>query len=533
MRVSRVAQVVATSCAILVLAVACGNGSSSSSTTRQVAGGTVVERLGGDYTGFDFLSSVLNTPGTLVITAFYDRLVSYDAGGNLTGYVARSWKTTANSVTFTVRTDVKCTDGTVLKPSDIAASVRAVLAAAPLTGASRLFGTGPFTVTSDEAAATVTVASVSPFTNMISGFTDPYASIVCPAGLADPKAMATRTFGTGPFTLVSAVHGDGVTGQVRKDWAWGPGGVTAQTPGFPQTLVLKQVDNDTTAANLLTTGGLDVADINGPDVTRLIADRSLVHKQSHSYSTFPMIFQQTPGRALTDKALREAVSMAVDPTAWNQAAYNGYGTLSSSWITADGQCYDSKTRSLVPTYNLDKAKTVLQQAGYTTGSDGKLKDRNGAVVSLRIMGFPNIASGPEYVLNQLQKLGINATLSSLDFASFAQKIRGSDWDITWLYIPNEYPLLSANIVFLTGKLVNQGGQNRATIQDPAIDAAVQTAMTSQPADQCRAWASVQEQVLQGYYLLPLSAPITNWFSRGLDFQPHTPRTYPVSLKRVA
>ncbi len=532
MVVGRLARVVATSSAILVLAVACGNGSSGSN-PKQVSGGTMVERLGGDYTALDFLGSVLNTPGTLVITAFYDRLVSYDAKGILTGYVAKSWKTTATTVTFTVRTDVKCTDGTVLKPSDIAASVKAVLAAAPLTGASRLFGTGPFTVTSDDAAATVTVTSGSPFTNMISGFSDPYSSIVCPAGLADPKAMATKTFGSGPFTLVSAVHGDAVTGQVRKEWAWGPGGVTAQTPGFPQTLVLKVVDNDTTAANLLTTGGLDVADINGADVPRLIADKSLVHKQSHSYTTFPMIFQQTPGHPLTDIALRQAVSMAVDPAAWNQAAFSGYGTISSSWAAPDAQCYDPATKNLVATYNLDKAKTVLQQAGYTTGGDGKLKDKSGNVVSLKLMGFPNVAAGPEYVLNQLQKLGINVTLSKLDFATFAQKIRGADWDITWLYIPNEYPLLSANIVFLTGKLVSQGGQNRATIQDPAIDDAVKMAMTSQPADQCKAWAAVQELVLKGYYLVPLSAPITNWFSRGIDFLPHSPRTYPISLKRIA
>src|SRR5438552_1023007 len=115
MRVGRLARVVATSSAIVLLAVACGNGSSSSN-TKQVAGGTMTERLGGDYTAFDFLTSVLNTPGTLVITAFYDRLVSYDTKGNLTGYVAKSWKTTATTVSFTVRTDVKCADGTVLKP---------------------------------------------------------------------------------------------------------------------------------------------------------------------------------------------------------------------------------------------------------------------------------------------------------------------------------------------------------------------------------------------------------------------------------
>lgn len=517
--------------AVLFIA-GCANGTTSSS-SKGVAGGTVVERLDGDYTGFNLLNAVLNTPGTLAVTMFYDRLVSFDEKGNLVAYVAKSWKTTANSVTFNVRTDVKCTDGTVLKPADIASSVKATLAAENLTGSSRLFGNGPFTVTSDDSAATVTVTSGAPFSNLVAGFADPYASIVCPAGLADPKGMVDKTFGTGPFALVSAVHGDAITGQVRKDWKWGPQAITADTPGFPQTLVLKVINDDTTAANLLITGGLDVADINGPDVQRLISNRSLLHHQSHSFSTYPMIYQQTPGHPLADKALREALAYAVDSKAWNQAAYNGYGTISTSWLTPDGQCFDPATKDLVPSYDLAKAKSVLQAAGYTVRADGKLHDKSGSVVALKLMGFPNVAAGPEYVLSQLQKLGIDATLQNLDFATFGQKIRGGDWDITWLYIPNEYPLLSANIVFLTGKLVSQGGQNRATIQDPAVDTAVQTAMTAAPADQCKAWAQVQELVLKGYYLLSLSAPLTNWFGRGVDFQPHSPRTYPESLRRVA
>src|SRR5215469_977721 len=63
---------------LLLTVAACGGGSTSQN-TKAIAGGTVVERLGGDYTGFNLLSAVLNPPGTLAVSAFYDRLVSYDA----------------------------------------------------------------------------------------------------------------------------------------------------------------------------------------------------------------------------------------------------------------------------------------------------------------------------------------------------------------------------------------------------------------------------------------------------------------------
>jgi len=101
-----------------------------------------------------------------------------------------------------------------------------------------------------------------------------------------------------------------------------------------------------------------------------------------------MIYQQTPGHPMTDIALRQAVGMVVDPTAWNQAAYGGFGTISTSWLTPDGQCFDSATKNLAPTYNIVKAQQVLTQAGYTTGSDGKLKDKSGNPVSLLVTTCP-------------------------------------------------------------------------------------------------------------------------------------------------
>src|SRR3954453_3630319 len=48
----------------------------------------------------------------------YDTLVGRDSDSNPVPQVASSWKVTPTAVTYTIRKDVTCGDGTSLKPSD-------------------------------------------------------------------------------------------------------------------------------------------------------------------------------------------------------------------------------------------------------------------------------------------------------------------------------------------------------------------------------------------------------------------------------
>ena len=78
--------------------------------------------------------------------------------------------------------------------------------------------------------------------------------IVCAQGLADRTILATGTDGTGPFVLEEAVPNDHYTFRARDDYTWGPDGATTDAPGFPSEAVLRVVENESTAANLLLSG---------------------------------------------------------------------------------------------------------------------------------------------------------------------------------------------------------------------------------------------------------------------------------------
>ena len=86
-----------------------------------------------------------------------------------------------------------------------------------------------------------------------------FVQMICSKGLADRSSLARGANGSGPYTLVSAVPGDHYTFQVRKNYTWGPGGSTTATNGLPAKVTLKVVTNETTQANLVLTGGLNLA----------------------------------------------------------------------------------------------------------------------------------------------------------------------------------------------------------------------------------------------------------------------------------
>src|SRR5205085_706075 len=155
-------------------------------------------------------------------------------------------------VKFTLRDGITCSDGTKLTATDVANSLQYYFDS-PATRKSASFGDGPYTVSPDDSAKTVTVKLGTPFADAPFGFADSYpgyqTSIICPAGLAALKANATAldtpdtTYGTGPYTVCKSTPGGDVELKLRDDFAWGPNDTTAKTAGMPGTIKYQVVSN--------------------------------------------------------------------------------------------------------------------------------------------------------------------------------------------------------------------------------------------------------------------------------------------------
>jgi peptide/nickel transport system substrate-binding protein len=140
------------------------------------------------------------------------------------------------------------------------------------------------------------------------------------------------------------------------------------------TLTFEVLERDTTAANQLLTGALDVATIQGPDLDRMLADKSLVVSTSSSAKLNELVMNATAGRRAADPQLRRAIMVAISPEEWKKAAYNGRGVMGTSIFGKDTRCYESETAKVMPPYSLETARQILTSAGYVPGPDGKLTE---------------------------------------------------------------------------------------------------------------------------------------------------------------
>jgi peptide/nickel transport system substrate-binding protein len=515
--------------AVAFLVVACTSGTSSPTPGHNAVGGTVTVRLNGDFQTTNPLSKLTGLPGGQIQMALYDRLLALDANGKIIPYLAKTWTITPNGIVFTLRSDATCSDGTPVTPTVVKNSLGATVKLQPNI-ASRI-GPGPYEFLADDAAGTVTVKLGTPWSDAIYFFAYWASDIVCPAGVSNPALLETVSAGSGPFVLQSVTHGDSVVMTARADWKWGPAGITSKSPGFPQKLIMKVVANETTAANLLLTGGLDVSLVTGPDVARLLADKSLLTKTASSFVPYPVVFNETPGRPTADDKVREALITAIDPSAWNQAAYSGHGVVTPTFITPNADCYDTNAAKLQPTPSTSTARQILLDDGYTAGSGGALQ-KNGKPLTINFVATTvGFNAGPEYILNQYQTIGITVNSQIVDFNTYLAHLHSSDFDVFIETAPSDTPNPGFGPRYFTG-LLPPKGSNYSHVNNPPAEVEIAAGQASVGAERCTHWINAQELLLQHHDFQPLSAPESIWFSRGIDFIPGASQIQPTFLART-
>jgi peptide/nickel transport system substrate-binding protein len=500
---------------LITTACSSSSGISGPAKGQPVATQAVTIRLTGDWQGLDPVAGPVNSTSSQLIVFTYDRLVAINpATQAVIPYVATSWTASNTQVTFHLRNNVVCSDGHHLTATDVQASFEQAVKG---TQALRLFGPGPYTMSSDNATNTFTFKVGTPFQDLIKGFGDPYASVVCPAGLANLTALQNTPQGSGPYILTQAIHNQQATFKLRSDWTWGPDGTTSATVGLPKTVVLKVVTDDTTAANLFLTGALNAGEDTGPNTARLKADPSLTYFTATGYLTYLLSLNDAPGRAGHDPAVRKAIYDVINPAGWNQGAFDGLGITSPSYLTTNAACFDKamETGGPGPSYSVAAARNVLIDAGYKPGSNG-IMAKNGKQLVINIIAPTKENSGPAYVAGQIEQLGIKVNLSILPVLTWDGLLYGYNYDISFPNPTDEIDVPGSYFPFVSGPPAPKG-LSLVMDDDPMFNKLV-TAAEAAPDGDCSGWDNVQLYIRAHYLFVPLSTPITYWFARNVTYQ---------------
>jgi peptide/nickel transport system substrate-binding protein len=501
---------IAASVALLVV-----TASATGSSARHAAGpaGSVTLAVGTDPGNLDPQLTIVSA-ARYVDSYAYDTLVDVVGPGKLASNLAQSWKVVSpTKVTFTLRRGLKCTDGTKMTATVVKKNLDFVgdpKNKSPLLG---LFMPVGATVTANNKTRSVVVTTSTPNPFMIQGLG--LVQMVCAKGLANRGILAHGTDGTGPYALTSAIGGDHYSFTVRKGYTWGPNGASTATNGLPAKVTLKVVTNETTSANLLLTGGLNLAAIAGPDRSRL--DKAKLFKVVSPAQPNELFFNENPGHPASNPTVRKAIVRALNLGQIGKVATSSRG-LKMTQLSLQNftPCAGDSVTGNVPTYNPNAARSALSGAGnlkllYATDAG------------------PSYPPSAELAQAQLSAAGAHVTLEPKSTAALQGTIFGSgDWDVLIIGIGVANPAQFTGLV--SGPTPQQKGANFANISNASYAKSVASAVKHVGVTGCKYWLAGESALFKAGDVAPLAVSTSATYGKHLKFKIGVQGPVPTSLR---
>jgi peptide/nickel transport system substrate-binding protein len=385
-------------------------------------GGTIVVGWTQETTGCDYPTLVV-IGGGMITCAEYNQepLVRYDeATDKVVPALATSWDEKPDSITFHLRTGVKFQDGTPFNADAVVFNFRRAFdktfpANQSLTGTGQPGVPYTYLVPAYKAVNKVddmTVrVDINPTPFALRTFSTPATFIESPDAVqAKGKEYALSPVGTGPYKVASFEPNQRWE-LVRNDDYWGPKPAPDRVIGIIKT-------DPAALVNDLLSGNIDAMVAPPPaNVDQLKAANFTVTFYPSLEIDYMALNTTKP--PFDDVLVRQAANWALDKEALAKVL-NGQGApIYADWFEEaygyNGDVTDYK-------YNPDKAKQLLDQAGWTLPSNGTVRQKNGQDLSVKLVmriGQTGVQGAqPTVATSNLQAVGFKVDLQAVDAATY-------------------------------------------------------------------------------------------------------------------
>lgn len=279
--------------------------------------------------------------------------------------------------------------------------------------------------------------------------------------------FAANPVGTGAFKWSERVPGDHITLKANPEF-FGDG-------PYVETIVFKYIPDMTVLYTQFQTGDIDYIGLQGisPDhyeeasklADRVVVPVALPFIENIALNLGKPVFQ--------DKAVREALYYAMDKQAIIDAIYYGLPRPTESYLPYEASAFNPDLPKQV--YDIEKAKKILDDAGWTPGADG-IREKGGVRLA-----FVNSTTAGNHVREQAQQLlqqswkEIGAEMTIQNFPPAVM------WGDNWMQ--SKFDSAMVGIGFMIGpdadttdyfhsKSINAkggNGQNTCQYENPEVD----------------------------------------------------------------
>ena len=356
-----------------------------------------------------------------VMRSIYNTMVIWtDDQQRIVPSIATSWEISDDMLeyTFEIRQGVKFHDGTDLTVDDVVFSLDR---SANHSAMGRLPGIAEVVKVDDTHMKLVLAA---PNAALMARLTDMGNAIVSKAAVeALGDDFNTAPIGTGPFKVSSFAQDDNVTLSKNADY-W------LVEPKLDE-VVFKFIPDSSMLVNALFSGDVDmVTDVPGADIDKVKSNADFNLQQMPAMNVYFAAMDLHEGPT-TDLRVRQAISYAldIDATVKNIFKFGG-GEKAVLPLPKLSWGYDESLESqAIDSYDPEKAKALLAEAGYADGFDLTIVTPN----------KPYREKWAQIMQAQLGEVGINVTIDKLEWGAYSAKVSAGEAQIyllAWTWYPD-------------------------------------------------------------------------------------------------
>ncbi len=226
------------------------------------------------------------------------------------------------------------------------------------------------------------------------------------ADINKAKFNTSAPVGTGPFTFVEHVGGDHLTVQRNPKYHGGVAKI--------ERIIVKLIPEVPVLFTQFKTGEIDVVDYQGIQADRFEEAQSLEGRKAFiSPSNFvEFIYFNNAKPWFQDKRVKQAIYHATDVQTIIDAIYYGIHPRTLTYLRPDHWAYNPDVKTYP--YDLEKAKALLDEAGWVIGSGGvRAKDGTPLAFAMSTSAGNKSRESAQQVLQQAYKqIGIDLKIDN-------------------------------------------------------------------------------------------------------------------------
>jgi len=414
-----------------------------------------------------------------ILGAIYPTLTMLDDTGTPEKYLADSWTTSSDQLTWTfkIHPGLKWSDGEPLTAADAAWTFNLIMHNATAATSNGSLVANFKSVTAPD-ATTLVIKTKQPQANMLY-LSVPVSGIpIVPehiwkshvSGLKNYRNMDFPVVGYGPFVLTGFKTNQFAEMTANKDFFLG-------APHYDK-VVTNYYSNSDAAAAALTSGELDQIGGLTPAQFNAMSSKSNVMTYQTQSSGWTAI-EINPGAKtrtgkplgtgnpiLSDIRVRQAIALGVNRPELVKKVLDGNGIVGAGYLPPGyPQFFWKPSPSQSLDYDPARAKQLLDQAGYKMGSNGVRVAPDGKPLEFRLGIHSDDATDAAiapYLKEWMTAIGIKLTVNAMSFDQLNNDLAKGDWDILmdgWSTGPDPTYLLS---IQTCGTLPEDNGSNGNT-----------------------------------------------------------------------